>query len=93
MTRERNMAQRELQDGKKKVRKKGRRRRSCDYMIKFTMLVRSGRTGKLLLTRKDCRVLQTYQTVAASDGKGSSFRQTEGVKQSRLHTYKSATWK
>ena len=57
------------------------------------MLVRSGRTGTLLLTRKDCRVLQTYQTVAASDGKGSSFRQTEGVKQSRLHTYRSATWK
>ena len=92
MTRERNMAQREMQDGKK-VRKKGRRRKSCDYMIKFTMLVRSGRTGKLLLTRKDCCVLQTYQIVAASDGKGSSFRQTEGVKQSRLHTYRSATWK
>ena len=55
------------------------------------MLVRSGR--KLLLTKKDCYVLQTYQTVAASDGKGSSFRQTEGVKQSRLHTYRSATWK
>ena len=92
MTRERNMAQREMQDGKK-VRKKGRRRKSCNYMIKFTMLVRSGRTGKLLLTRKGCRALQTYQTVAASDGKGSSFRQTEGVKQSRLHTYRSATWK
>ena len=83
------MAQRETQDGKK-VRKKGRRRKSCNYMIKFTMLVR---TGKLLLTRKGCRALQTYQTVAASDGKGSSFRQTEGVKQSRLHTYRSATWK
>ena len=90
MTRERNMAQREMQDGKK-VRKKGKRRKSCNYMIKFTMLVRSGR--KLLLTKKDCYVLQTYQTVAASDGKGSSFRQTEGVKQSRLHTYRSATWK
>ena len=77
----------------KKVRKKGRRRKSCDYMIKFTMLVRSGRTGKLLLTRKDCCVPQIYQIVAASDGKGSSFRQTEGVKQSRLHTYRSATWK
>ena len=92
MTRERNMAQREMQDGKK-VRKKGRRRKSCNYMIKFTMLVRSGRTGKLLLTRKGCRALQTYQTVAASDGKGSSFRQTKGVKQSRLYTYRSATWK